>query len=720
MMQQVATVKNDSAASSLPLDIASNGESKQAFNDIMKNESQRSSAFEQARNRADNSAIKQHNRANEKQNSDTAEHSAGDNIDKGSQQSSDKSVDKSQDGNINKHSNVQKESLSSQQAREAQQKAQTAHVNESEEIRATKLSEKKQALEAKQAIAKQQDTNETLHASIEVDNPDFDYISYVTQLAEFGGDHADAYKEAMTSSDISFHAEISQDEANESAINLLIPTNGELSDNEFLTISLNKQDLQTILDAQNAQLDLNAGLNKEELVKLQDIIASMLGQLEQQQSKASASDAENVKEADQALLASLLLGKQNTDAADTTAAINEDAMVANTKALDAIKNASKEASVNALSEFDKTLQATNAAKLQSQNEQQAEFDAATQRLQNKDAWYTTPDLEAKLPAEKGIWSKTPDTHTKQNSDVLKTPINNLASLSDEQTTSALNNISERVQSIVSDLNTPAKGNEFLAALQVGVKEFKQQLANGREPGIDLKSLINDAIASTNTELDAGVQPKIDAAISQVNAVLNLANLVNHSATQQQSLVLSPSDAQFSKELNILQTEGTKLANSSTNQVNSPVNVDKAFNIMKAEGQNQLAEKVRWMVNARNPSAEIRLDPPDLGGMQIKVNLSGDTAQVNFNVQSLAAKEMLDQAAPRLRDMLAQQGIELGQSSVQQDSQQQGGQTGDGSSERSHASTGALGATEETLEDMGNHIVEQRISSGAIGGIDYYA
>jgi len=80
-----------------------------------------------------------------------------------------------------------------------------------------------------------------------------------------------------------------------------------------------------------------------------------------------------------------------------------------------------------------------------------------------------------------------------------------------------------------------------------------------------------------------------------------------------------------------------------------------------------------MINSRNISAEIRLDPPDLGGMNIKVNLSGDSASVSFIVQSQHARDALDQAVPRLREMLEEHGIELGQSSVHQESAGDDGQ-----------------------------------------------
>lgn len=708
MMQQVATLKSESAASSLPLDIATSGESKQAFNEVMGYETQRTSAFEQAKIDTNKSASKQDARVDRQQKELAS-------------QAAENRADRSHESHIHK------------QAEQAQvnHKADLPNSADKSEHSDIELSESTNENSAKLPVKTEND-NPLVDVASE-DDGDFDYIAYVTKLAEFGGNNSEAYKNVMTSKDISMDAITQQniESGQEEVVNLLLPINSDASNqeaSEFLTISLNKQDLQTILDAQNAQLDLNAGLSEDDLQKLQDVITSMLGQLEQQDTYSKA-DADSAKQADKALMESLLLGQQdaNNDAgaslanAQTQAQQRANALDENLASIEATKQSGKQASSDAISEFEKRLNATKASDLVTQSNAQAQNEKIKNTLQDNDAWHSTPDLEAKLPADKGIWSKTPDTSIKPGNELVKSPINNLAALNEEQTTAALNNISERVQSIVSDLNTPAKGNEFVAALQLGVKEFKQQLVSGREPGIDLKSLINDAIASTNTELEAAAQPKIDAAISQVNNLLNLANVLNQSASQQQTSLLSAVESPFAKEMNIIQTEGTKLANSVSNQLNTPANADKAFNIMKAEGQNQLAEKVRWMVNARNPSAEIRLDPPDLGGMQIKVNLSGDTAQVNFSVQSAAAKEVLDQAAPRLRDMLAQQGIELGQSSVQQESrQQQSGQQGKGSFEQGHAGTASFGGGNDAPDDMNNHVVEQRISGGALGGIDYYA
>ena len=303
----------------------------------------------------------------------------------------------------------------------------------------------------------------------------------------------------------------------------------------------------------------------------------------------------------------------------------------------------------------------------------------------------------------------------------------LAELNEQQSKAALENLAQRVQLVASEISGDNKGNEFIAALQSGLKEFKQQLAQGHEPAIDLKAIVAEALAQISGESLKGQQPKIDASVSQFNAVLNQANVINSAAMHQQAQASGVSEAQLTNEFNIAQLEGTKLANSIQSQLNAQASADKAINIFKQEGQQQLAEKVRWMVNAKNAVAEIRLDPPDLGGINIKINLSGDVAQVNFNVQSQAAKDALDAAAPRLREMLEEQGIELGQSSVQQDSQgsQQDGQNGEsptnGSSSMANTSNdsreSAIGTGAQS--DMKN-MNEQRITNGAIGGIDYYA
>ncbi|MEE2000045.1 flagellar hook-length control protein FliK [Alkalimonas sp. MEB108] len=104
-----------------------------------------------------------------------------------------------------------------------------------------------------------------------------------------------------------------------------------------------------------------------------------------------------------------------------------------------------------------------------------------------------------------------------------------------------------------------------------------------------------------------------------------------------------------------------------------------LNLLAADASGQLRERLVMMVRNSVHSAEIKLDPAELGSMHIRVSMQQDQASVQFFVQQAHAKEILEEQLPKLRDMLGEQGIELadGQVSQQQPGQQQQQQTAGG-------------------------------------------
>ena len=69
-------------------------------------------------------------------------------------------------------------------------------------------------------------------------------------------------------------------------------------------------------------------------------------------------------------------------------------------------------------------------------------------------------------------------------------------------------------------------------------------------------------------------------------------------------------------------------------------------------------------------AELRLNPSDLGPLQVVLRLSGDDggqASVVFASPHADVRAALETALPRLRDMFAESGIALGQASVNAES-----------------------------------------------------
>lgn len=72
--------------------------------------------------------------------------------------------------------------------------------------------------------------------------------------------------------------------------------------------------------------------------------------------------------------------------------------------------------------------------------------------------------------------------------------------------------------------------------------------------------------------------------------------------------------------------------------------------------NEVGEKVLFMAAQNLKFAEIRLDPPELGSLQVRVSVQNDQAHVSFVSPHAAVREALDSQATRLREMLAEQGM----------------------------------------------------------------
>lgn len=105
----------------------------------------------------------------------------------------------------------------------------------------------------------------------------------------------------------------------------------------------------------------------------------------------------------------------------------------------------------------------------------------------------------------------------------------------------------------------------------------------------------------------------------------------------------------------------------------------------------VAERVMLMVGRDQQSVELRLNPAHLGPMEVKLSLNHDQASVSFLANHAAVRDALEQAIPRLRDMLGQQDIQLVQADVgqRQASPEQGGrQGGTASSAPAHRGDGS--------------------------------
>ncbi|WP_413692380.1 flagellar hook-length control protein FliK [Psychromonas sp. KJ10-2] len=145
-----------------------------------------------------------------------------------------------------------------------------------------------------------------------------------------------------------------------------------------------------------------------------------------------------------------------------------------------------------------------------------------------------------------------------------------------------------------------------------------------------------------------------------------------------------------------------------------------LDIQSKQAAHLMGERVMMMLSEGKQEVQIRLDPAELGSMFIKVQVQQDQVQLNIQTQAGLSKDIIEQNMPRLREQLAQQGIQLSEANVEQQSQQSQQRQQSGQQASSTVFNGNTADNRDMVEDNGTAIwVPSKIASND-QGIDYYA
>ena len=166
-----------------------------------------------------------------------------------------------------------------------------------------------------------------------------------------------------------------------------------------------------------------------------------------------------------------------------------------------------------------------------------------------------------------------------------------------------------------------------------------------------------------------------------------------------------------------QPDGINNLSSATPSASSTTSMPQSLGIDSQVGQpkwgGELAQKIVWLSSQQQQVAEIRLNPAHLGPVEVMLNINSDQATIQFTSSNLAVREAIEASLPRLREMMAENGITLGDVSVGAESFQQQADTRQNNKESSgHGYDSHL--TEVNDESMGK--VESPISLNRHNGI----
>ncbi|MDA8127070.1 MAG: flagellar hook-length control protein FliK, partial [Betaproteobacteria bacterium] len=84
----------------------------------------------------------------------------------------------------------------------------------------------------------------------------------------------------------------------------------------------------------------------------------------------------------------------------------------------------------------------------------------------------------------------------------------------------------------------------------------------------------------------------------------------------------------------------------------------------------LGDRLVWMAAGSQQTVSLALNPPDLGPLQVVLNVAHDQATASFFSAQPEVRHALEAAFPRLREMMSDAGIQLGQATVSADTPRQ--------------------------------------------------
>lgn len=261
-------------------------------------------------------------------------------------------------------------------------------------------------------------------------------------------------------------------------------------------------------------------------------------------------------------------------------------------------------------------------------------------------------------------------------------------------------------------------SQIEAAQQVNtsIKSGDVDTENGEE-GLDLLTAEqeNDALLESSVidKSKLTLAAKVDTMINAEAGVLE----VSHGVTgtlKHESLTV-----QDVNSLKVGSTGGAALDKLvSFNQQSQASNnlLQQPLDLHSKQAAAMMGDRVMMMISQGKQEVQIRLDPAELGTMFIKVQIQQEQVQLSIQTQMGSSKDLVEQHMPRLREQLAQQGIQLGEANVQQQSQQQGQQQHD-------AMQNAEQKGFSGLNNMSDEVTAEWVSAKiphVDQGIDYYA
>ncbi len=118
-----------------------------------------------------------------------------------------------------------------------------------------------------------------------------------------------------------------------------------------------------------------------------------------------------------------------------------------------------------------------------------------------------------------------------------------------------------------------------------------------------------------------------------------------------------------------------LAQPATDRGTMTVSLPMETPLQSREWKEEFGERVRWLIGQKMQTAELKINPPHLGSVDIRIQVQNDQVSVQFQAAHAMVRDALEDSLPRLREILGNSGLDLVDVDVAQHPGTGGGEAG---------------------------------------------
>lgn len=172
-----------------------------------------------------------------------------------------------------------------------------------------------------------------------------------------------------------------------------------------------------------------------------------------------------------------------------------------------------------------------------------------------------------------------------------------------------------------------------------------------------------AVLATSQETEKKIAPTaLTPSASEASEAGKNLPILGDKRDEAANLATTSTDSEAGKNVNFAVTLSQHLAAPKVGDKNASTE-SVATHLRDAGWSQDFGSKIVWMAKNEQQSAQLNINPPQLGPVQISLNLSGDQVSAVFASPHAEVRQAIQDALPQLREMLAGAGIDLGQANV---------------------------------------------------------